>query len=584
MTRKRPKHLIKRSENVGRLRSVFRASQVIGGVALLAALPLTLLPSIASATTPPVVTSIAPNAGPLAGGTPITITGTGFATGDTVDFGTVVATVASCTSATTCTATSPAPTTALTAPSTVDVTVLDGTTPSADVAGDKFTYTGAAAVASISPATGPLAGATSVVITGTGFATTDTVDFGTVASPTAAPCTSATTCTAVSPAGTTAGPVDVTVLAGTTASSTSAADLFTYVAATSAAPAVTSIAPNSGPLAGGTSVTITGTGFAPGDTVDFGNVASTTASCSSATSCTATSPAPSPAVTVPTMEDVTVLDGTTASAIVTGDEFTYTSGPAVASISPTSGPLTGGTSVVITGTGFATTDTVAFGSVGSPTTAPCTSTTTCTATSPAGTAAGPVDVVVYDGTTADSSKSAADQFTYKSSTATGPPTVTSISPTSGPQAGGTAVTITGTGFSTTGTTVDFGTTPSTAVVCSSTTSCTASSPVGGSGTLDIVDVTVTVNGITSATSSSDLFTYQGTAGGSTTTTTSSDGGSSVNLDSSGSGGSTGGLAFTGLDAVPLIALASLLLIGGTLGAAAMRRRIAQQHGTQTEIE
>jgi hypothetical protein len=39
-----------------------------------------------------------------------------------------------------------------------------------------------------------------------------------------------------------------------------------------------------------------------------------------------------------------------------------------------------------------------------------------------------------------------------------------------------------------------------------------------------------------------------------------------------------------LDAIPLIALASLLLIGGTLGAAAMRRRIAQQHGTPTEIE
>ena len=69
------------------------------------------------------------------------------------------------------------------------------------------------------------------------------------------------------------------------------------------------------------------------------------------------------------------------------------------------------------------------------------------------------------------------------------PTVTSISPTSGPLAGGTMVTITGTGFATTGTTVSFGTAAGTAVSCSSTTSCTATSPTGSAGA---VDVTVTV--------------------------------------------------------------------------------------------
>ncbi|HTD64816.1 MAG TPA: IPT/TIG domain-containing protein, partial [Verrucomicrobiae bacterium] len=88
------------------------------------------------------------------------------------------------------------------------------------------------------------------------------------------------------------------------------------------------------------------------------------------------------------------------------------------------------------------------------------------------------------------------------------PTITSISPTNGPSAGGTVVTITGTGFSTTAgaTTARFGSTAATGVSCSSTTSCSATSPAG-SGT---VDVTVTVGGLTSATSAADRFSYPGT--------------------------------------------------------------------------
>ena len=40
-------------------------------------------------------------------------------------------------------------------------------------------------------------------------------------------------------------------------------------------PAVTSVSPNTGPSAGGTSVTITGTNFATGATVTFGTAAAT---------------------------------------------------------------------------------------------------------------------------------------------------------------------------------------------------------------------------------------------------------------------------------------------------------------------
>ena len=82
------------------------------------------------------------------------------------------------------------------------------------------------------------------------------------------------------------------------------------------------------------------------------------------------------------------------------------------------------------------------------------------------------------------------------------PTVTSVSPTSGPAAGGTSVTITGTGL-TGATAVKFGATAATGVVVNSATSVTATSPAG-TGT---VDVTVTTPGGTSATSAADHFTY-----------------------------------------------------------------------------
>ena len=61
---------------------------------------------------------------------------------------------------------------------------------------------------------------------------------------------------------------------------------FTVVAGT-AGPAVTSIAPSSGPVAGGTAVTIAGTGFVTGATVTIGGVAATSVAVASATSITA---------------------------------------------------------------------------------------------------------------------------------------------------------------------------------------------------------------------------------------------------------------------------------------------------------
>jgi hypothetical protein len=99
--------------------------------------------------------------------------------------------------------------------------------------------------------------------------------------------------------------------------------------------------------------------------------------------------------------------------------------------------------------------------------------------------------------------SAATQAIALTGTATVPaPTVTGISPTQGNLLGGTSVTITGTGF-TSSSTVTFGSAAATNVLVNSATSITVMSPPG----LGTVDVTVTTAGGTSATSAADQFTY-----------------------------------------------------------------------------
>ncbi len=82
----------------------------------------------------PTVTGISPSQGPLAGGTPVTITGTDFTGATAVDFGTVAASSFTVDSATQITATSPAGT------GKVDVTVVTAKGASATSAADQFTY------------------------------------------------------------------------------------------------------------------------------------------------------------------------------------------------------------------------------------------------------------------------------------------------------------------------------------------------------------------------------------------------------------------------------------------------------------
>ncbi len=84
-----------------------------------------------------------------------------------------------------------------------------------------------------------------------------------------------------------------------------------------------------------------------------------------------------------------------------------------------------------------------------------------------------------------------------------PPTVSGVSPTGGPRAGGNQVTITGSHFSG-ATEVDFGGQPAPGIQVGSDTSLTATVPAGPVGT---VDVTVTTPGGTSAPGGAATYTY-----------------------------------------------------------------------------
>ena len=83
------------------------------------------------------------------------------------------------------------------------------------------------------------------------------------------------------------------------------------------------------------------------------------------------------------------------------------------------------------------------------------------------------------------------------------PTITSLSRTGGPPAGGTKVTITGTGFVTVAK-VKFGTTTAESFTVRSTTSIIATSPAHAAGQ---VRISVTTGGGTTAATSNDLYTY-----------------------------------------------------------------------------
>ena len=132
---------------------------------------------------------------------------------------------------------------------------------------------------------------------------------------------------------------------------------------------------------------------------------------------------------------VTTPNGTSA-VNAPSDQFTYNAPalPTVTGVSPTNGPAAGGTSVTVSGTNLTGATAVDFGTANPGTSITADTATSLTVTSPAGTGTVNVTVTTPNGTSAVNAPS--DQYTYN---APALPTVTGVSPTNGPAAGGTSV-------------------------------------------------------------------------------------------------------------------------------------------------
>jgi Domain of unknown function (DUF1929)/IPT/TIG domain/Glyoxal oxidase N-terminus len=238
------------------------------------------------------------------------------------------------------------------------------------------------------------------------------------------------------------------------------------------APTVASVSPNSGAIGGGTGITITGTNFLAGAVVTVGGTAATGITVVSSTSIRATTPAHSAGGASVVVTNTDGQSGTLSNG------YTYANpAPMVTAVAPNSGPVSGGTAVTITGANFVAGAAVSFGGIAA-TNVTVASSTSITATTPAG-AAGAVNVAVTN--TDNQSGTLSNGFTYTSLA----PAVTSVAPNSGPVAGGTVVTITGTNFQK-GATVSFGGTAAINVTVASSTSITATTPTDTAGAVTVV--------------------------------------------------------------------------------------------------
>ena len=377
-----------------------------------------------------------------------------------------------------------------------------------------ITLTAPATVTGVSPNSGSTAGGTTVTITGTSFAAGATVTFGGTAA-SGVVVVNSTTITAATPAGT-AGAVTVTVM-NPGAQSGSLAAGFTYVVPTSTtityvqgnfatpqtASTTVSIAFTAAQVAGDLNVIAVGWNdskavvsavtdskgnkyaLAVGPTVQSGyatqsiyyakNIAAAVAGANTVTVTFAS------AATAP---DIRILEYSGADP----------SNPVDVTVATTGSSATSSSGAVTT----TNANDLLFGAnlVQTSTTAPCSGFTKRLLTTPDGDIAEDEMVKTAGSYTATAPVSPSGDWIMQMvafRTPTGGtvlPTVTSVSPNSGPTAGGTAVTIIGTNFAA-GATVTFGATAAANVVVTSGTTITATTPAGSAGA---VSVTVTANG------------------------------------------------------------------------------------------
>src|SRR5271165_2697330 len=459
----------------------------------------------------PTVTAVSPSAGPLSGGTSVTVAGYNLSNASAVNFGSTPAATYTVNSDSSITAVTPAE-----PAGTVDVSVTSPLGTSAASSNDQFTFTAGPIVGDVNPTSGPPGGGTTVHLSGVAFTGATQVYFGGTPADSFT-VDSDTSITAVSPAGTDP-PVDITVKTPKGLSIPSSADQFNYVTpqgywevgsdgglfSFGGAQYYGSMGgqPLNAPITA-MAATPDGGGYwlngADGGLFAFGDAPFSGAASSS-----------TPAAPVMDMAAVGSGGGPAPAhrssspapgAVIHDNPLP----PTVTSVSPNAGPLTGGHFVVVKGTGFNNSLVyVAFGNIQvSYTQVLVVNNSELIVSPPTSPTGGTVDVTVqnFNGTSATSP---ADQYTF-----TNLPTVSAVSPIAGTPAGGNTVTVTGSGFDPVNKpSVNFGAntiTPANVTV-NSPTSLSVPAPSGTDHTT--VDVTVTDQfGQTSPTSAADHYTY-----------------------------------------------------------------------------
>lgn len=436
----------------------------------------------------PVISGISPSSGPISGGTVVTLTGTHFAGATKVRFNMSEATNLNVVSDNQVICTTPPQT------GTAVVTLLNN-------AGSnhvEFTYTGgggpAPVINSVSPTSGTNAGGTTVTINGSNLNYVMHVMFGGVPATDAVSVSSSQiVCTSPSVPSQT-----VSVQVRTPNGYSNYKD-YTFTGA-SRTPTLTSVTPAFGSTSGGTAITLTGTNLAGAVTVNFNQNGTDrvirkalNVVIDSDTQIRCTTPAFSGATTL------TVA--TTTHPISNGVLYTFGDSPAtptLSSISPTSGPTAGGTACTLYGSNLAGCSAVSFGGLAA-TNIVAYGSAEVRCTSPAK-SAGMISVTA---TTAEGTTNGVD-YTYFVPPG---PTLSSISPTAGTTAGGTACTLLGENLAGCSS-VSFGGTAATGIVVDSSTQVRCTSPAKDEGAISVTATTAngTSNGVSFTYNDSQTYT------------------------------------------------------------------------------
>jgi phosphatidylserine/phosphatidylglycerophosphate/cardiolipin synthase-like enzyme len=313
------------------------------------------------------VASVSPATGNGGGGLPVTITGTNFAAGATVSFGVATASKIVVVNSTTITAVTP-PHVAGSANVVVTNSAGDqGSLPNG------FVYTSTPPSTQprlnvIVPNSGSTAGGDTVTIAGSNLTGT-TVTIGGVSATIVS--RGPVSITATTPGGSAGPPVDV-VVTNAKGQSATLKSAFTY-ADPPAPPSIAGISVSAGSMNGGTPIVISGSGFRYGAVVSFGGPpapvgsgieATTMAVTNDAVVCGSGVPLPciiatTPAhavgatdVVVTNMDFATgVIDSGSGSSTVT-QGYSFVVAPSISNVTPSSGTVSGGTTVTIAGSNF----------------------------------------------------------------------------------------------------------------------------------------------------------------------------------------------------------------------------------------